>query len=190
MKFTVQFYSLIFHECIFQVKICLLIAFCSHFPLRHLVKIREVAVCFVCKIDLGHMCSVTVWKELFVHTVSTDAVYLIGRIFLNFLQKFLDRMNDDSIFYLVIFISGKNNIGSVLERKSVWKAFQCLAPHDNDFACCLLAEHLHVCRDAYKKFVIFADGPVFVCCYDNIHVKIPFCFYWFLLTIRSRLECF
>ena len=52
------------------------------------------------------MCSVTVWKELFVHTVSTDAVYLIGRIFLNFLQKFLDRMNDDSIFYLVIFISG------------------------------------------------------------------------------------
>ena len=79
-------------------------------------------------------------------------------------------MNDNCILYLVIFVSGKNNICSVLKRKSVWKAFQGLTPHNNDFAGCFLTKHLHVSRDAYQQLVVLANCPVLICCYNNIHI--------------------
>ena len=35
------------------------------------------------------MCSITIWKKLFINTVTTDTVYLFSRVFFDFFQKFL-----------------------------------------------------------------------------------------------------
>ena len=83
-------------------------------------------------------------------------------------------MNDNCIFYFIIFVSGKYDIGSVFERKPVRKTFQSLASHNNDLTSRFLTEHFHICRNAHQKFVVFADCPVFICCYDNIHFNVPF----------------
>ena len=91
----------------------------------------------------------------------------------DFFQKFFYRMNDNCILYLVIFVSGKNNICSVLKRQPIWKTFQSLTSHNNNFSSCFLAKHLHICRNTYKKLVIFTDCPVLIYCYYNIHTSLP-----------------
>ena len=48
------------------------------------------------------MSCITVREHLFVNTVSADTVHILCRIFLHFLQCFLDAVNDHRTFYLII----------------------------------------------------------------------------------------
>jgi hypothetical protein len=87
---------------------------------------------------------------------------------------------------LSLFISGEaqqtqevqhsasdHNIDPVFKRKSVWKTFQSFSSHHYYFSTCFLTKHLHICRNTYQKLVVLADSPVFICCYDNIHLNFP-----------------
>ena len=115
------------------------------------------------------MSYITIRKHLFVNTVSADTVHILCRIFLHFPQRLLDTVNDHSTFYLIIPVAGDHNVGSVFQRKSVWKRLQCFSSHNNHFSCSFLTEHLHICRNTYQKFIISSDSPVFICCNNNIH---------------------
>ena len=76
-------------------------------------------------------------------------------------------------YSLIFFIGCDHNIDPVFKRKSVWKTFQSFSSHHYYFSTCFLTKHLHICRNTYQKLVVLADSPVFICCYDNIHLNFP-----------------
>ena len=80
-----------------------------------------------------HMSCITVREHLFVNTVSADTVHILCRIFLHFLQCFLDAVNDHRTFYLIIPVAGDHNVGSVFQRKSVWKDSSVFLPITTTF---------------------------------------------------------
>ena len=43
------------------------------------------------------MCSITIWKKLFINTVTTDTVYLFCRVFFDFFQKFFYELNKQGV---------------------------------------------------------------------------------------------
>ena len=119
------------------------------------------------------MSYVTVRKHLRINAVTAYAVNIFCRIFLDFFQRFFNAVHYDRTLYLIFFIGCDHNVDPVFKRKSVWKTFQSFSSHHYYFSTCFLTKHLHICRNTYQKLVVLADPPVFICCYDNIHLNFP-----------------
>ena len=119
------------------------------------------------------MSYITIRKHLRINAVTTYTVNIFCRIFLYLFQRFFNTVYYDRTLYLIFFIGCDHNIDPVFKRKSVWKTFQSFSSHHYYFSTCFLTKHLHICRNTYQKLVVLADSPVFICCYDNIHLNFP-----------------
>ena len=99
-------------------------------------------------------------------------------------------MNDHCIFHLIIFILRKNNIHSILQRKSVRETFQCLSSHNYNISCCFLTKELHIWWNAHQQSVLVTDSPIIICCYDCLHTSSPLHSDWYILNLRMCLISF
>ena len=158
--------SLIFQELIRNIKISLLITVSSNMPVLIPVQIREVSICLILVIDLGHMSHLTIRQHLTIDALSSDDIDILFIILLQFLQKLIHRMNDNSILYLIFRVSAQNNVGTILLRQSLWESLQCLTPQHYHFAGGLFSEMLMVIGYTDKQLVLVADRPIVIYCYD------------------------
>src|SRR5699024_11082387 len=155
---------------VFQIKICLLVRLSFQDPVFLFIQIREICIRVIGMVRLCHISLGTVREHHPVNALPSDHIDTLIRILLQFLQKFLQTVYYNCSFYLIMRVSCKDDIRSVLQRLSARKAFQCLSAHNNHVSCCCLPEKLHICRDADKQLVFIPDSPVFVYIHNQIHL--------------------
>ena len=117
-----------------------------------------------------HQSGVTIWKHWPVNALTADHIDF-SIVFLTLFYRFFHTVYYNSSFHLVIRIFGNYYIHPFLQGLTLWKALQGLSAHNNNITLCRFTKELHICRDTYQQFIVFPYCPVFISCYDNVHLS-------------------
>ena len=134
------------------------------------VEIREESISFFgVGIDFGDIGGIAIWQQLLVNAGAANNVDLMGRIIVNDLTKLIEVVGYHGV-NLVVWIAGDNDVVAVWQRLASREGLKGFAAVDYAVAGGKSAESLEVFRDMEEQLAVFADGPILIDGYNDIHV--------------------
>ena len=151
-------------------------------PLFEIVKIGEVGICFVFRIDPGHDARIAVRQKLLVNLGTADDEEDFIRCLLRVFEDFPDRVHHLGSLDRKVSVSGQDDILTSREKPSARECIECLSAVDDRVTHGLHSEVLFlVLRETDQELSLIPDGPVLIYRYDrtNTHpLHLPSVF-WF-----------
>ena len=130
------------------------------------VEIRNKDFSPAVRIHFRHQYFGTIWDQCSVDSRTANDKDVIGRIFFDFLKKFIkvmDRLDPIDV------ARREHDVDTVFEGFPVREGQKRVPPHDDDLSRRRFAEKLHVFGKRKHQIVLFPDAPLFIRMKDRLH---------------------
>lgn len=134
------------------------------------VEIREESISFFgVGIDFSDIGGIAIWQKLLVNTGAADDVDFGSRIIVHDSTEFVEVVSYHGV-NLVVWVAGNNDVVAIWQRFAFRESLKSFAAVDYAVAGGKSAESLEIFRDMEEQLAVFADGPILIDGYNDVHV--------------------